>query len=143
MTTWLLKSEPHVYSYDDLVRDKRTHWDGVTSAPAQKHMRSIQKGDEAFIYHSGDEKRIVGLAKIVRGAYVDPEHEGETIASTGEPKFVLFDLAPKQAAATPVPLAKVKGDAGFADFPLVKQARLSVMPVPPELEKVLREWAGL
>ncbi|TVQ61696.1 MAG: EVE domain-containing protein [Phycisphaerales bacterium] len=143
MTTWLLKSEPDVYSYDDLVRDQRTHWDGVTSAPAQKHMRAIEEGDEAFIYHSGDEKRIVGLAKVVRGAYEDPDHAGETIASTGEPKFVLFDLAPKKAAKEPVPLSKIKGDKRFAEFTLVKQSRLSVMPVPPALDKVLREWAGL
>lgn len=142
MTTWLLKTEPEAYSYADLVRDKRTHWDGVTNAAAQKHMRDIAKGDEAFIYHTGDERAVVGLARVVRGAYEDPEHAGERTAA-GDPKFVRFDIAPKKEASSPVTLSEIKGDKRFGDFALVRQARLSVMPVPEDLDAILRSLAGL
>jgi len=142
MTTWLLKTEPDVYSYDDLVRKKRTAWDGVTNPAAQKHMRDMRQGDEAFIYHTGDERRLVGLAKIVQAPYPDPAAKGATTAN-GDPKLVLIDLAPVRAAKTPVTLAQVKADERFGAFALVRQARLSVMPVPGDLEKILRQWSGL
>lgn len=142
MTTWLIKTEPDDYSYDDLVRDKQTAWTGVANAAAQKHMRSIAKGDEVLVYHTGNEKRIAGLGRVVKGAYEDPAHAGERTAA-GEMKFVLFDCAPKKRASKAVTLADIKADARFADFALVKQSRLSVMPVPADLDAVLRGLAGL
>jgi predicted RNA-binding protein with PUA-like domain len=141
MATFLCKTEPGEYSYDDLVRDKKTSWTGVTNPAAQKHMRSIAKGDEILVYHTGDEKRIVGLALVVKGAYPDPD-KPETLAS-GEPKFVLFDLKPVRAAGEGATLAAVKADARFEGFALLREHRLSVMPVPAKLDAILREMAGL
>lgn len=141
MTTYLLKTEPDEFSYDDLVKAKTEPWDGVTNAAAQKHMRSIKKGDKAFIYHTGNEKRIAGLAEVVRGAYPDPDKPGETAA--GQTKFVLFDCKPLKAATKSCTLADIKADDRFNEFVLVKQARLSVMPVPAEIAKALRSMAGL
>lgn len=141
MPTWLIKSESDAYSYDDLVRDTRTDWTGVTNPAAQKHMRAISKGDEILFYHTGSEKRIAGLAKVVKAAYPDPAKPG-TLAS-GEPKSVLFDLAPVKAATKPCTLADVKADERFEGFALVREPRLSVMPVPVNLDKILRKMAGL
>ena len=141
MATFLIKTEPDCYTWSELVRDKRTHWDGVSNAAAQKHMRSIAKGDECLWYHTGDEKAIVGLARVVRGAYPDPENPGTTTA--GETKFVLFDLEPVRAAKTPVTLAQIKRDARFENFDLVRLSRLGVMPVPPKIDALLRKMAGL
>jgi predicted RNA-binding protein with PUA-like domain len=142
MATFLLKTEPSDYSWGDLARDKRTHWDGVTNAAAQKHMRSIKKGDEVFFYHTGNDKRIVGLAKVVKGAYPDPTKPGTTAA--GDTKFVLVDIAPVRASATDAAtLAAIKADERFSEFVLVRQGRLSAMPVPTSIDKLLRKLAGL
>ena len=141
MATWLIKTEPDDYSYDDLIRDKREPWDGVTNPAAQKHMRSISKGDEVLVYHTGKERRIAGLGKVVKGAYPDPDKPA-TLAS-GEPKFVLFDVAPVRPANGSCTLADVKADDRFNDFALVRESRLSVMPVPAKLDKILRKMAGL
>ena len=141
MGMFLLKTEPGEYSFEDLVRDKRTTWSGVTNAAALISIRSMRKGDEAFIYHTGDEKAIVGLAEVVKGPYEDPEQRGVT--AKGEPKFAVVDVKAMRAAKTPVTLERIKGDKRFPEFALVKQSRLSVMAVPPALEKVLRAWAGL
>lgn len=132
---WLLKTEPGTYSFADLARDRTTVWDGVTAAPAQKALRAISKGDDAFIYHTGDERAIVGLARVAGGPRPDP--------SSDNPAHVAVEIAAVKAAKTPVTLARIKADRRFASFALVKQSRLSVMAVPPELEAVLREWAGL
>ncbi|MEM1329003.1 MAG: EVE domain-containing protein [Planctomycetota bacterium] len=143
MTVYLLKTEPGDYSYDDLVRDKRTDWTGVRNPAAQSHMRAMKKGDEAFIYHTGGEKRIAGLAKVVKGAYSDPAAAGATLAS-GEPKLVLVDLAPVKAATSDeANLKAIKADERFAEFALVKQSRLSAMPVPAKLATALKKMAGL
>lgn len=142
MTTYLLKAEPSDYSWDDLVREKRTPWTGVTNAAAQMHMRAMKKGDEVLFYHTGSEKRIVGLAKVVRGAYPDPDNPGRTAA--GDPKSVLVDLAPvKGATSDGATLAAIKADKRFAEFALVRQSRLGVMPVPDQLVGPLRGLAGL
>jgi len=142
MATFLIKSEPNDYPYARLVRDKKTAWTGVTSPAAQKHMRSIRKGDECLFYHTGSERRIVGLAKVIKGAYPDPDKPGTTAA--GETKFVLFDLAPVRAATgDSATLAAIKADGRFADLALVREGRLGVMPVPAELDKILRDMAGL
>lgn len=141
MTTYLLKTEPDDYSYDDLVRDKREPWDGVRNPTAQMHMRRVRKGDEAFIYHTGKQRAIVGLAKILTDAYEDPDEPG--LNAKGEMKAPLFDIAPLRAAKTPVTLATIKADERFKDFDLVRLGRLSVMPVPAKLDKLLRRMAGL
>lgn len=141
MTTWLLKTEPNDYSYDDLIRDRRTHWDGVSNPAAQMAMRGIKKGDEAFIYHTGKEKRIAGLAKVIRGAYPDPEHPGLT--AKGDPKRVLVDVAPGIVASGAATLAMIKADERFAGFALVRQSRLSAMEVPPKLAAALKKMAGM
>lgn len=122
---WLMKTEPSVYSYDDLVKDKRTVWDGVSNFAALKHMRSMKKGDFVFIYHSGDEKAVVGIAQIIRPAYPDPRQQDDRI--------VVVDIVPKRKLTRPVTLAQIKADKEFASFPLVRIPRLSVMPVEKKL----------
>jgi predicted RNA-binding protein with PUA-like domain len=141
MATFLIKTEPDDYAYDDLVLDKKTAWTGVTNPAAQKHMRTIAKGDEVLIYHTGKEKRIAGLGKVVKAAYPDPD-KPQTLAS-GEPKFVLFDITPVKKSTKDCTLADVKADARFEGFALVRESRLSVMPVPANLNKILRKMAGL
>jgi predicted RNA-binding protein with PUA-like domain len=141
MAVYLLKTEPGDYSYDDLVRDRKTHWDGVANPAAQMAMRGMKKGDEAFIYHTGNEKRIAGLATVVKGAYPDPDHPGLT--AKGDPRRVLVDLSPVKAATKDATLAAIKSDERFAAFALVKQSRLSAMEVPPKLAAALKKMAGL
>jgi predicted RNA-binding protein with PUA-like domain len=141
MATFLLKTEPTTWSYDDLVREKGTVWDGVTNNAALIHIRAARKGDEAFIYHTGDEKQIVGLARIASNPYEDPANPGRN--ARGEPKLAVFDLKPLRKARTPVTLARLRADNRFADFALIRQSRLSVMPVPEKLDRILRQMAGL
>ncbi len=141
MTTYLLKTEPSVYSYADLVRDKRTVWDGVSNNTALIHIRAVRKGDRALIYHTGDERRVVGLARVLTGAYEDPKNPG--LNAAGLPKLAVFDLAPVAAAKTPLSLEEMKADKRFTGFDLLRLARLSVMPVPPEIDRLIRELAGL
>jgi len=141
MATFLVKTEPGEYSFDDLVRDKRTVWSGVSNPGALIQLRSMRKGDEAFVYHTGDDKAIVGLAKVVSDPYEDPKQPGRN--ERGEPKFAVVGLAPLKEAATAVTLAAIKADKRFVKFPLIAQPRLSVMAVPGELEKVLRQMAGV
>ena len=141
MTTFLLKTEPDCYSYDMLVKDKRTHWDGVRNPTALMHMRTAKKGDEALIYHTGKEKRIAGLATIVSDVYEDPENPGLT--GKGDLKGPLFDIKPVKASTKVLTLKEIKADGRFDDFDLVKLSRLSAMPVPPKLDKLLREMCGL
>lgn len=141
MTTFLLKTEPENYSYDDLVRDKRTHWDGVRNPTALMHMRDVKKGDQVFIYHTGKERRIAGLAQVVSEVYEDPDNPGLT--GKGDLKGPLFDLSPIKPAAKTLTLAEIKADDRFKDFDLVRLSRLSAMPVPPKLDKLIRSLAGL
>lgn len=125
MANWLLKTEPEDYSYDDLMKDKKTVWDGVGNNTALMHMRKVKKGDIAFIYHTGKEKQIVGIAEVVSNPYPDPKAENE--------RFVVFDLKPKKKLKTPVTLQEIKSDDRFKDFDLVKISRLSAMPVSDKL----------
>ncbi|MBX3388695.1 MAG: EVE domain-containing protein [Phycisphaeraceae bacterium] len=141
MATFLLKSEPGEYSYSDLERDKRTAWTGITNPAALKALRSARAGDEAFFYHTGDEKAIVGLARIVKGAYPDPKKPGNTAA--GETKFPIVDLAPLRPAKVHLPLATIREDKRLSELGLVKQTRLSAMIVPPNLDSLLRKLCGL
>jgi predicted RNA-binding protein with PUA-like domain len=126
---WLLKSEPSVYSYADLERDGRAVWDGVGNALALKYLRLMKPGDRAFIYHTGDEKQIVGIAAVTSAAYPDPKEK--------DPKLVVVDLKPLEKLAKPVPLSAVKARPELADFELVRIGRLSVMPVSAERWKML------
>lgn len=133
MAYWLLKTEPSTYSFSDLERDARTTWDGVTNNLALKHLRSMSKGDLAFIYHTGDEKAIVGIAEIVSNPYPDPKQK--------DPKIVVVDLKKSGRLNTSVPLAAVKSKKEFSDFLLARMPRLSVMPVTPAQWKSLLAMA--
>jgi len=141
MSTFLCKTEPNDYSFDDLVRDGGTVWDGVANPTANIHIRSMKPGDELLIYHTGSEKRITGLARVTSEPFPDPKRP-ETTAK-GDVKFPVVNIEPIRAAAGEATLAAVKSDERFADFELVTQSRLSVMPVPPKLDKALRKMAGL
>lgn len=129
MAHWLVKTEPSTYSYEDLARQGRAVWDGVANVVALKNLRGMAPGDEVLIYHTGDVKAAVGLARVVSAPYPDPK--------AGDAKLVVVDLEPVRPLAHPVTLAAVKADPAFADFALVRQGRLSVMPVPAELWKRL------
>ena len=118
---WLFKEEPANYSYDDLARDGKTSWTGVRNPLAQKHLRSVKKGDRIFFYHTGSEKAVVGIAKAAADAYPDPADK------TG--KLYAVDVEPVKKLKQPVTLAAVKADKAFASFALVRMSRLSVMPV--------------
>ncbi len=118
---WLLKTEPSTYSFDDLEREKHAVWDGVGNAVALKHLRSMKRGDLAFIYHTGDEKQVVGIAEITSDPYPDP-HEKDV-------KLVVIDLKPKEQLPRAITLVEVKAKKEFQDFELVRIGRLSVMPV--------------
>jgi predicted RNA-binding protein with PUA-like domain len=130
---WILKTEPSTYSFDRLATERRAVWDGVTNALALKHIRSMAKGDHAFIYHTGDEKALVGLARIASDPYPDPN----------DPKLAVVDLEPGERLPRPVTLAAVKADPAFAELGLVRMSRLSIVPVPPDDWKRLRVMAGL
>jgi predicted RNA-binding protein with PUA-like domain len=127
VATFLLKTEPETYSYADLERDGQTAWDGVRNHLAMRHLRAMQPGDEAFIYHSVSDKQVVGIAKVVSPCRPDPKDESG--------KFDCLDIAPVRKLKRPVTLAEFKA-AGWHDFDLVRMSRLSVMPVPDEV----RDW---
>jgi predicted RNA-binding protein with PUA-like domain len=118
---WLFKEEPSTYSFDALRKDKQTVWSGVKNPLAQKHLHAVRRGDRIFYYHTGDEKAIVGVARALGDAYPDPGDD------TG--KQAVVDLAPVEPLPRPVTLAEIKADPAFDTFPLVRIARLSVMPV--------------
>jgi predicted RNA-binding protein with PUA-like domain len=126
---WLFKEEPTHYSFDMFTKDKKTVWSGVKNPLAQKHLRAVKKGDRIFYYHTGDEKSVVGIAKALGDAYPDPNDK------TGKASVV--DVGPVKKLARPVTLAEIKADKAFADFPLVRISRLSVMPVTDA------EWARI
>lgn len=119
MQYWLLKSEPSSYSWDQQVADKRTHWDGVRNYQAQNNMKQMKKGDLAFFYHSVKEKRIVGVVEVVEEFYLEP----------GEPRFGMVDVAAKCVVPQPVTLAEIKARPELQDIALIRQSRLSVMPI--------------
>lgn len=134
MKYWLLKTEPTTYSWDNLVTDGETVWDGVRNAQARIHLRAMQPGDQALIYHSGDQRQIVGLAEITTAPYADPNE--------ADPKAVVVRVRALQPVAQPVSLPTIKSDPFFAQLGLVRLPRLSVMPVPPEQWQRLVALAG-
>jgi predicted RNA-binding protein with PUA-like domain len=127
MAHWLLKTEPDCYSWQNLVQDKQTSWDGVTNAVALKNIRAMKKGDTAFVYHTGGQREAVGIAEIVSAPYPDPKEEDERI--------VVVDIKPKKALARPVSLDEFKADKAFEGWVLLRIGRLSVVPVPEPMWK--------
>jgi predicted RNA-binding protein with PUA-like domain len=121
MNYWLLKSEPETYSWDDLVSKGKDHWDGVRNYQARNHLQTMQEGDWAFFYHSGESREIVGICQISRTAYPDP--------TTDDPRWLAVEVVPLKALKKPVPLKAIKAQAELSQIALVKQSRLSVMPV--------------
>ena len=134
MAHWLLKSEPHKYSWDMMVRDGRTHWDGVRNHQAAFNLKAMKVGDTAFFYHSNEGKEIVGIVKIVKTAYPDP----------GDPtgRFVMVDVAPIKPVKTFVTLAQMKAEPRLADLALIRQSRLSVVPVRDEHWDIILKMAA-
>ena len=126
---WLVKQEPSSYSWSDFVADGETSWTGVRNFAARNNLRKMQKGDEVFFYHSGDEKAVVGIAKVVRIAYPD--------ATADEGDWSTVDLAPVKPVAKPVTLREIKSNPRLKNILLVRQARLSVMPLAePEFREI-------
>jgi len=126
---FLFKEEPSHYGFDELVKDKKAVWSGVKNPVAQRHLRSVSKGDQIFYYHTGDEKQIVGVARATSDAYPDPGDK------TGKAHVV--DVAPVRTLPRPVTLKEIKADPFFKEFALVRISRLSVMPVTDA------EWARI
>jgi predicted RNA-binding protein with PUA-like domain len=124
MANWLFKEEPDHYSFEDLFHDKRTVWDGVENNLALKHLRSIQRGDRVLYYHTGTEKAVVGVMEVVKGPYGDPTRD--------DARFVVVDVKSIRRLDRPVSLAEIKSNPQFRDFALVRNSRLSVMPVTDE-----------
>ncbi len=135
MRYWLLKSEPSAYSWEQLVKDGRTEWSGVRNFQAAANLKAMKIGDRAFFYHSNEGLAIVGIVEIVKEAYPDP--------SDKERRFVMVDVKPVQAVKHPVTLAQIKAEPKLADFKLVRQSRLSVVPVAPEEWRLLCKMAGV
>jgi predicted RNA-binding protein with PUA-like domain len=129
MAQWLVKEEPEHYGFDQLVREGKTVWAGVKNPLAQKHLRSIKRGDRIFYYHTGKEKAVVATATAASDAYPDPNDKSG--------KLSVVDVVPDKKLARPVTLAEIKADKAFASFPLVRMSRLSVMPVSEA------EWAKI
>ena len=129
MAYWLLKTEPDCYSWDDLARDKKTVWDGVANALALKHIRTMQKGDLALIYHTGGERQAVGIAEITKSPYPDPKENDE--------KLAVVDLKPKRKLKRPITLDEIKADKAFAGWDLLRIGRLSIVPVNESMWKRL------
>ena len=131
MNSWLVKQEPGDYAWSDLVRDGGTAWTGVRNFQARNHLRAMRKGDEVLFYHSGSGKAIVGVARVAKAAYPD--------ATADEGDWCCVDLAPVRALKRPIPLAEIKADAVLRGMALVKQSRLSVMPVTAkQFERVMQ-----
>jgi len=118
---WLFKSDPETYSLSDLEREGKTVWDGVTNNLALKHLRSVRKGDSVLIYHTGDERAILGIAEVLRDAYPDPKRK--------DSRLVVVDIKAVKRLQRPVTLDEIKKQASLKDFALVRLPRLSVMPV--------------
>ena len=135
MAYWLVKSEPGAWSWDDQVRDSVTAWTGVRNYQASNNLKAMRLGDLCFFYHSVNEKQIVGVVEVVREAYPDPTDE------TG--RWVCPDLKAVKAVDRPVTLAEIKADPRLVDIALVRQSRLSVMPIEPEHWHLLCGLAGV
>ena len=121
MNYWLVKSEPHKYSWEQFVKDKKTTWDGVRNYAARNNLRAMKKGDQVLYYHSNEGLNIVGIAEVAKEAYQDP--------TTDAANWVVVDIKPLKAFRKPVSLPQIKADSNLANMALVKLSRLSVQPV--------------
>jgi predicted RNA-binding protein with PUA-like domain len=131
MNYWLIKSEPSTYSWSNLCRDKKTVWDGVRNFQARNHLRAMRRGDLALFYHSGEEKTVVGVARVEKEAYPDP--------SAREGDWSVVDVAHEYGLESPVTLAQIKADPALKSMVLVKQSRLSVQPVTKaDFERIVK-----
>lgn len=133
MAYWLLKSEPAKYSWAQMVKDRRTHWDGVHNYQAALNMKAMKRGDRAFFYHSNEGKEIVGIAKVVKEAYKDP---------TSDDDWSVVELAPVKKLAHPVTLAAIKAHKTLRNMALVKRGRISVVPVTEKEAALVVEISG-
>jgi len=132
MAYWLMKSEPGSYGWADLVRDGRAEWDGVRNAAARLHLKAMRPGDQAFFYHSGDERAAVGVMRIVRAAAPDP----------GDGDWVSVAVEPIRKLAAPVALKAIRSDPRLAGLEMLRQSRLSVSPVGDEEWRAILDLAG-
>ncbi|MEO6917354.1 MAG: EVE domain-containing protein [Chitinophagaceae bacterium] len=133
MAYWLVKSEPSVYGWEQLLKDKSTSWTGVRNYSARIHLRAMKKGDKAFYYHSNEGMEIVGIATVAREAYQD--------GTTDDPRWVAVDLKPSKTLKKPVPLSVVKADKRLENMALVRLGRLSVQPVTAEEWEIIMTYA--
>ena len=131
---WLIKSEPEAYSFDRLVEDGRTLWDGVRNYRARNNLQAMQVGDEAFFYHSVSEKQIVGIVRISKAGLEDPKDDTGTWAAV--------EIEPVRKFATPVTLAAIKAEPTLEEIELLRQSRLSVAEIRPEEWRIVRRMAG-
>lgn len=134
MNYWLVKSEPFKYSWDQLVKDKKTYWDGVRNYAARNNLRDMKKGDEVFFYHSNEGLEIIGIAMVVKEAYQDP--------TTDDKNWVVVDISPVKKLKKPVSLAEIKEDPQLQNMELVKNSRLSVQKVTPAEWKHILKISG-
>jgi predicted RNA-binding protein with PUA-like domain len=135
MAYWLVKSEPSTYSWDRLVKEGKTHWDGVRNHQAAANLKSMKAGDRVFFYHSNEGLAVVGIAEVAKTAYPDPSDK------TG--KFVMVDLKPGMALKQPVTLAAIKAEPKLKDVALIRQSRLSVMPIDAAAWKLICKMGGV
>ncbi len=131
---WILKTEPTTYSFERLAKEGRAVWDGITNPTALIHLRTMRRGDEAVVYHTGSVKAAVGLARIASNPYADPRKK--------DPKLVVVELEPVRPLAKPVPLAAIRANRAFKDCALVKISRLSVVPMADGEWRELMRMAG-
>jgi predicted RNA-binding protein with PUA-like domain len=131
MNFWLVKQEPSSFSFDDLIKEKKTDWTGVRNYQARNNLREMKKGDAVFFYHSGDEKQIVGLAEVSRGAFPDPT----------DTDWIAVEIKAKKKLSKPVKLAEIKSDERLRDIALIKNSRLSVQPLKKDEFDLILEMA--
>ncbi len=135
MAYWLIKSEPEVYGWDQLNKDKQTRWDGIRNYAARNHLKAMKKGDELFFYHSNKGTEIVGIATVVKEAYPDP--------TSDDPAWFAIDIRPLKKMAKPVTLDQIKKEKKLAAMALVRISRLSVQPVTTEEWQIIMKMGGM
>jgi predicted RNA-binding protein with PUA-like domain len=135
MSHWLIKSEPEVYRWDQLVKDKQTRWDGIRNYAARLHLRSMKKGDEIFFYHSNKGTEIVGIATVIKEAYPDP--------TSSDPAWFAIDIKPQKKLVKPVTLEQIKKEKKLSSMALVRISRLSVQPVTEEEWRIIMKMGGM
>jgi predicted RNA-binding protein with PUA-like domain len=135
MAYWLVKSEPFKYSFEQLEKDKQTHWDGVRNYAARNNLKAMKKSDQVLFYHSNEGLAVVGIAKVAKEHYQDP--------TTDDPNWVVVDLKPFKKIKQPVTLTQVKADKRLVDMALVRLGRLSVQPVTDDEWNVIMELGGM